>query len=84
MKEQNLIAELKKYDLRVRQYVRPPAGRRVFAMTIKSDHPKGTIMVNQGTAKVVVVGNKRLQQAVVTVREQGRSISHSQEWHSTQ
>ena len=76
MKVVDLIKALQKYNINARQYARPPAGPDVFAITIKNDpKPEGTVLVNQGTAKITIHGSRKHRQAVVTVKEQGRSIT---------
>jgi hypothetical protein len=71
----NLIEKLKKYNIRAKAYSKPPAGKDVFVISIKPDHPEGTILINQGNAKIQVRGDAAQRQAAITVREQGRVVT---------
>jgi hypothetical protein len=71
----NIIKALKKYNIRVKAYSKPPAGKDVFILNIKHDHPEGTVLINPGNAKITVRGDAKLRQAAITVREQGRVVT---------
>lgn len=75
MKTQNLVKELKRFGIRAANYVRPPVGADVFALTILPRHKEGVVTVNQGQAKVQVFGNKKIRQAAVTVNEPPRVVT---------
>jgi len=73
----NLVKELKKRNIKAREYRRPPAGLDVFAITIdrrKKEGAEGTVLVNQGTARVEVVGSVRHRQVAATIRERSRVV----------
>lgn len=76
MKITNLVEALQKYNIRAREYSRPPAGQDVFAITIKRGHPESTVVVHQGKAQIEINGSRKLRQAVVTVKEKGREVTH--------
>lgn len=74
MKTQNLLEELKKAGVRAREYARPPFGESIFALGLQSDHPKGTIRLYQGNARIEAHPDRKLRQCAVTVREGNRII----------
>ena len=75
MKTQNMLEGLKQAGIRARAYKSPPVGKDIFAITVASNHPEGTVLVNQGQAQVDIVPDPTRRQAVATVRERGRVVT---------
>lgn len=71
----NAVEQLQEAGIKVRPYKRPPVDKGIFAISITEDTTnRGTILLNQGRAKIKVATDKSREQAVLTVDEPRRII----------
>lgn len=74
MKTDNVVKSLQRFGIQAAAYRRPPTGPDIFALSIQPRSQAGVVTINQGTASVEVFGSRKLRQAAVNVRENGRKI----------
>ena len=75
----NVIENLKKYNISARKYKKAPLGKHVFFLNTDADTPEKEILLHEGDAEVTVVGgDKKLQQAVLRVKEKKHKITKKQ------